>query len=56
MTILVALGIWMAVVALMLRFFQHVHDCDKQIENLGMRKRARSRVSSKGMHVSARRA
>jgi hypothetical protein len=56
MTILVALGIWMAVVAMMLKFFQYVHDCDKQIENLGMRKRTRFRVSSKGMRVSARHA
>ena len=35
MTILVAFGMWMAVVAMMLKFFQYVHDCDKQIENLG---------------------
>jgi len=56
MTILIGLGVWLAIVALTLKFFHYVHDCDKQIENLGMRKRARFRVSSKAMRVSARRA
>lgn len=40
MTILIAVGVWSLVVALMIRFFQYVHDCDEQIKELTSDKRS----------------
>jgi len=56
MTILIVLGVWFLALALMLRFFQYVHDCDQQIRDLVVGRRSLFRKRDvKVMRVSARR-
>ena len=34
MTVLIVLGVWLLILTFLIKFFQHIHNCDEQVRKL----------------------